>query len=156
MLIIAHRHPTDWTVCNEHRSRTCQSSLVSVTVTKDASIGAITTREERFKRYRVWLYSPMIRTEMFVDQSLFQSIWNGQELLEYELTGSDEEEENALKKAIPMGNDVKSTKQHVRSSDFEFLKVWRPSIPSICFLFYILWWMVCLCLLQGDWSGVIW
>ena len=54
---------------------------------------------------------------------MFLWLFQCTELLEYELTGSDEEEIDGLKQAVPMTNGSKSNKQHVRSSDFEFLKV---------------------------------
>merc|ERR1712154_516709 len=74
-------------------SKISQSSLLSVTVTKDAS--RLQTREERFKRYR--------------------------ELLQYELTGSDEEDINELKHVKDI-KDIVDVK-HVNAEDFEFLKV---------------------------------
>lgn len=78
-------------------SRISQSSLLSVTVTKDAS--RLQTREERYKRYK--------------------------QLLECEMTGSDEEEANEMKLAKPMKpeRDKKRVQVAVNADDFEFLKV---------------------------------
>eukprot|EP00485_Elphidium_margaritaceum_P010042 CAMPEP_0202692776 /NCGR_PEP_ID=MMETSP1385-20130828/7080_1 /ASSEMBLY_ACC=CAM_ASM_000861 /TAXON_ID=933848 /ORGANISM="Elphidium margaritaceum" /LENGTH=545 /DNA_ID=CAMNT_0049348371 /DNA_START=84 /DNA_END=1721 /DNA_ORIENTATION=+ len=74
-----------------------QSSLLSVTVTKDAS--RLKTREERYRRYK--------------------------ELLHYELTHSDEEDVNEMQSAQCMQDDESSKKvlARVNADDFDFLHV---------------------------------